>query len=179
MRLFVALDVSAEIREQLVTFMAKSKQGAPGIRFVRPEGLHITLKFLGRTPACEIDEITSALDRICHPVFRLSVAETGFFPDRKRPRIFWAGIKDAGGSAVRLAANIGHACTLVGFAPEANSWRPHITLARLGRKSSSFTATSQSPSFGMMMVTEFHLYESTLHPQGSIYRKIASFPLKP
>lgn len=189
MRLFIAFDLSREIHECLADFLAKQKALFPDIRFVRPEGLHITLKFLGESAVAQLEALESALSQIHHSSFLLMIADLGFFPYAKRPRIFWAGISTHA-DAVLLAAKVDHACTLVGFAPEKHAWRPHITLARIGsgnphqhgdqQKSLSLNLPKEGHhEFGMMMVTEFHIYESTLHPQGSIYNKIASFPLKP
>ena len=182
MRLFIALDLSAEIHQHLSALIAKMKLRAPSLRFVRPEGLHITLKFLGEVPATKLDLLKAALGQIEHPAFPLIVENLGFFPDAKRPRIFWAGISAPADTASLLAAKVDHACSFIGFTPEKHAWQPHITLARVGSgKPYPFqsTAADTQRRFGMMMVTQFHIYESTLHPQGSIYNKIATFALKP
>jgi 2'-5' RNA ligase len=180
MRLFIALDLSPEIHQQLSALIAKMKSRAPNLRFVRPEGLHITLKFLGETPASKLDILETALSQIEHPAFPLTVENLGFFPDAKRPRIFWAGISAPPDTASLLAAKVDHACTFVGLPPEKHEWKPHITLARIGSGNPQHfqPKADTQKMFGMMMVTQFHIYESTLHPQGSIYNKIATFPLK-
>ena len=181
MRLFIALDLSAEIHEQISAFISKMKPRAPNLRFVRPEGLHVTLKFLGEVPATKLDLLKAALGQIEHSAFPLTVENLGFFPDAKRPRIFWAGISTPPDTASLLAGKVDHACAFAGFPPEKHAWKPHITLARVGSgKPYPFqsTAADTQKRFGMMMVTQFHIYESTLHPQGSIYNKVATFPLK-
>jgi 2'-5' RNA ligase len=191
MRVFVALDIPDEIRRALSDYAARLHAEVPSARFVRTEGLHITLKFLGETSKTE--ELKRLLSKIEHESFPLNIAATGFFPDARRPRIFWAGIQ-ASDLLPALARKVDHACNTLGFPAEDRPFQPHLTLARGGSGSphqrsregetpllqlAKFVEREQVPSFGMMVATHFHLYASELHPKGSIYTKIATFPLKP
>ncbi len=185
MRLFIALDLSAEIRERLTAFIEEKKRAAQSVRFVRPEGLHVTLKFLGETSTAKLLSLQSALTKVDHPTLPLTVANIGFFPDTRRPRIYWTGITTPSDNSVAsLSQKIDAACSEVGFPRETREFRPHITLARLnaGTQLAALLTkeeASHPPMFGMMMAKHFHLYESQLHPKGSIYTKLASFALRP
>ena len=176
MRLFVAVEIAPDIRERLTHFMAERKLEMPNARFVRPEGLHVTLKFLGEVAETKLASLTTALAEIHEDSFSLTLRGTGFFPNQKRPRIFWVGLhSDPEAALSNLAASVDHACAQLGFAPEERPYQPHVTLARLSNSRASPRITDES--FGMMWATHFHLYQSQLHPKGAIYTKLASFTL--
>jgi 2'-5' RNA ligase len=190
MRLFVALDIPEDIRQRLADYVQRSQQLVPSVRFVRVDGLHITLKFLGETQ--KLAAICEALEKIEHPGFPVTIAGTGFFPNATHPRIFWAGI-DAPQILPTLAQKIDVACAELGFATETRPFTPHLTLARSGSGNphgsglqgsrpletlANKLTQEEAPHFGMMDATHYHLYESQLHPRGAIYKKIATFPLK-
>src|SRR5438309_5452399 len=160
----------------------------PGVRFVRPEGLHVTLKFLGEVSAERAAQTVEALRGVRASPFELELRGTGFFPNEKRPRIFWAGLDaDPAQALAQLAAQVDDACAATGFPPEQRPFQPHVTLARLGsgnpraRSGPVLPAASRFPappdSFGMVRATHFHLYESRLHPKGAFYSKLHSFAL--
>ncbi len=93
MRLFVALDITAEVRERIAEFLNKLRAGYPNARWVRPENLHVTLKFIGEVSETRVAEFTAALSEIHSSSFaQLEFRGTGFFPNDKRPRVFWIGI---------------------------------------------------------------------------------------
>jgi 2'-5' RNA ligase len=189
-RLFIAIDIDEEIRHRLAAFVSDLRASVPEARFSRVEGLHITLKFLGE---CEkFQGLREALARISGPAIPITISGTGFFPHARRPRVFWAGI-DAPPALATLADKIDYACAVLGFAPEKRAFTPHLTLARESTgnphardrahsaallRIAEVVSSSAQPDFGKMMATQFHIYESKLHPKGAIYRKIASFDLK-
>jgi 2'-5' RNA ligase len=191
MRLFVALDIPDTIRHALADYAMRLNHAVPSVRFVRTEGLHITLKFLGETE--KTDQLREALSRVQQTQFPVALANTGFFPNAERPRIFWAGI-DAPTDLAELARKVDEACSMLGFPREDRPFTPHLTLARSGSGNprahsgtkelplahlAHVVRSEDAPRFGMMVATQFHLYASQLHPQGSIYSKIATFDLKP
>lgn len=180
------MEIASDIRSRLALYMSQAQTHAPAARFVRPEGLHVTLKFLGEVACTE--RVIEALSDIDAGAFDLELRGTGFFPSQTRPRIFWVGLRSIPAQALAcLAAAVDSSCVSVGFAPEPRPYQPHVTLARLGsgnphaRSGQTLPPASHFPSphesFGMMRATEFHLYESKLHPKGAIYSKIHSFPL--
>jgi RNA 2',3'-cyclic 3'-phosphodiesterase len=189
MRLFIAIDTEERIRQQLAQFVDELRRAVPEARFSRVEGLHITLKFLGETD--KLDGIRNALAPVRGPAIPIEVIGTGFFPSARRPRVFWAGV-NAPTSLAQLAFDIDGACAAVGFASETRAFTPHLTLAREGTGNPHAQTRAQSsalsriaemvssrpqPDFGKMIATQFHIYESKLHPKGAIYTKLASFGL--
>src|SRR5271169_4153882 len=90
MRLFIALDIDAGIRERITAFRDQMRQLAPDVRWVSPETFHVTLQFLGETK--KLDEICRALQTLQSPPVCLAFRGAGFFPNSKAPRVFWIGI---------------------------------------------------------------------------------------
>ena len=181
MRLFVAIEISSDIRERIISFMELLKPQIPNARWSRAEGLHITLKFLGHVTDEKVGPIQSALEKVDGSGFPISIERVGLFPNERSPRVLWVGVK-AETELARLAENVELAMSRVGFEREQRAFSPHVTLARLKevRKKANLKSVLPEgiPSFGTMTAKDFHLYESKLAPQGSRYIKLASFPLE-
>jgi len=191
MRLFVALDIDAAIRERIAQFRDGMRTLAPAVRWVGPETFHVTLQFLGETN--RVDEIKTALAPVKGEPVALSFRGTGFFPTPQRARVFWAGI-ESDELLQSLVNDIGDALGPLGFKGEQEVYHPHLTLARAGsgRPSSkpgdkpalglqqvrAKLESMPEPDFGTMTAHEFILYQSTLTPKGSRYTKLATFPLR-
>jgi len=192
MRLFVALDIDAEIRARIAQFMDGIRGFAPEARWVSAESMHLTLKFIGEWPAERLDELEAALVAVRGQPAEVTFPGTGFFPAPKSARVFWIGIQ-AGPELAALAGAIDAAASALGIESEKRAFTPHLTLARTGsgrpqrvssdRGNSSFRrlqeklAAMPAPAFGTMTAREFCLYESKLSPKGAQYAKLASFPL--
>jgi len=103
------------------------------IRWVQLDGLHVTLRFLGPTPAGRVGEIAAALDRAAQgvPGFHVRLVGAGAFPSADRPRALWLGIRDGAESLGRLAAAFEAALGAAGWPTEARPFRPHLTIARI------------------------------------------------
>lgn len=179
-RLFVALELREEIREALRNLIARLTPVSKGARWARPEGMHVTLKFIGYVAEDQVEPIRKALAAIhfAQPV-DLRFRGVGFFPNEKRPRVIWCGI-EASSNLAPLAKDIESALEPLGIAPETRDFVPHLTLARfnapakmpeLARAAAGF----QSHEFGAAREAEFHLFESILRPSGAEYRRLASY----
>src|SRR5207245_6930063 len=133
MRLFVALEIPSDVRENLAALLKALRAVSPQTRWVRPENLHLTLKFMGEVPETKLAAIRSALAgvRSDQPT-TVDFRGLGFFPNEKRPRVFWAGI-EASSNLKTLAADIEGAMEKCGIAREKRDFSPHLTLARLER----------------------------------------------
>ena len=179
MRLFVAIEIIPEIRGRIAEFVEQVKPLLAGARWVRPEGLHVTLKFLGNVADERSNSIEQALRTVQAPSLFLSVRSIGFFPNPRSPRVLWTGI-EAGPELTILAQTVDEALAPLGFEREKRAFNPHVTLSRFNnaRVKIDVSSIEQKASFGTMTATEFHLYESKLSPQGSRYNKLASFDLK-
>ena len=189
MRLFFALDIASEIRDRISAYVDTLRR-VPGIRFMPPESYHITLKFLGEVQ--DLDTVKQAAATIHSEPFKIAFHDTGFFPNPRAPRVFWAGIH-ADDRLPALAATLDTALHPAGFPREERPFRPHLTLARSGSGSPSPRRDEQPvagfralvylveknppPDFGTMTADEFFLYESKLSPRGAQYSKLARYPL--
>jgi 2'-5' RNA ligase len=195
MRLFVALDVDDAIRGRIARFLDDVRAFAPDARWVRPESLHVTLKFIGDKADGEIERIKSAMETIASESFELNFRGYGFFPTERAPRVFWLGI-DATSTLPVLASAVDERLASLGIPREEHAFNPHLTLARGGRGSGSprkqksdgpnrsfqrlqeKLAALSAPEFGTITVHEFFLYQSRLSPAGSKYTKLAEFALR-
>src|SRR5258708_6460376 len=105
MRIFIALDIDDAIRTRIELFMDGVRGFAPDARWVRPESLHVTLKFIGNKSAQEVEQIKQALIRIPASITEISFRGYGFFPTSKAPRVFWVGV-EAGPQLAGLAKSV-------------------------------------------------------------------------
>src|SRR5438445_12671395 len=136
MRVFVALDLEEEIRNNIARFVAEVRALAPQARWISPDSLHVTLKFIGETPDSFVAEIEQALRAIRATPFGLRLRGVGFFPTFSAARVFWVGIEADPGLA-QLASTIHDALAKSGIANEQRDFSPHWTLARNNRAGTS------------------------------------------
>lgn len=181
MRLFIAIGIPDDVRNELVAFLRELRAIAPAAKWVRTENLHVTLKFLGHTEPEKLGAIEQALKALRSPLpVALQVRGLGFFPNEKRPRVFWAGM-EASPNLRPLAEDIDRAMNQLGFPPENRPFAPHLTLARfdppgLPAKLGAAVQQHASVSFGSLRTSTFHLIESKLKPTGAEYTTLQSFP---
>src|SRR5271154_6323329 len=136
MRLFIALDIDESIRERIARFLDSVRGFAPDARWVRPESLHITLKFIGEQPEAKIAGIGRALEAIKSAAIEINCRGYGFFPGAHAPRIFWIGVQ-AGPELADLAETIDETLLQLDIPKEEHAYSPHLTLARAGDSRSS------------------------------------------
>ena len=195
MRLFVALDIDNVIRQRIARFVDGVREFAPEARWVRPESMHVTLKFIGEKPDETAEEIKQRLLAIHSQPLQITFRGFGFFPTAKSARVFWVGI-DSGPQLAALATAVDDAMFAAGIAKEAHPFSPHLTLARgAGRSGAPHQTKSDAPNrgfsrmqeklaamptpdFGSMTSSEFYLYQSQLGRGGSKYTKLQSFRLR-
>jgi 2'-5' RNA ligase len=181
MRAFVAIELPESLRRALAREQSRFRAVCPDARWTRPEGIHLTLKFLGEISEAQVDEVKKALQRIGQfEKFTVRAQGFGFFPDARRPRVFWAGL-DAPPDLGRLAAQVERAMAPLGFPAENRAFRPHLTLARFRiprpqPRLQALVAEQDDTILGSVEVSDFFLWESKLSPQGAEYRKVARFP---
>jgi len=195
MRLFVALDIDDAIRERMARFAEGVAGFAPDARWIKPESLHVTLKFIGEQPEDSVERIKQALTTITGSAIPIAFRGYGFFPTSKSARVFWMGI-EAGPELAALAGAVDQKMAALGIPKEERAFSPHLTLARAAGGSGSprwrkedgpnrgfhrlqeKLAVLPSPEFGEMTAREFFLYQSKLSPKGSTYTKLERFGLK-
>jgi 2'-5' RNA ligase len=180
MRIFIALDIPADVRDSLAKYMERVRLLAPEARWARVQGLHVTLKFVGEASEPRVEEIKTAVASLRAVPFTVRFAGVGFFPNPKAARVFWAGV-DGGDNLSRLASTIDTALEKLDFPRETKPYHPHLTLARTSasplRELQPLLADSP-PQFGTMTAREFFLYQSRPQKGGSEYTKLERFELE-
>jgi RNA 2',3'-cyclic 3'-phosphodiesterase len=178
-RSFVAVDLPASMHADIEGFQREIATN--GLRVVRPELVHVTLKFLGDVQEERIDKIADALRSIEVAPFIAHVKGLGAFPGRSI-RVVWLGLE---GNFVELYRKVEDVLCPFGFEREARGFSPHVTLGRVGRPStdisrslSSKIAALSDRDLGSFTVDEFLLKKSTLTRGGPIYDTLARFPLR-
>ncbi|HKV63819.1 MAG TPA: RNA 2',3'-cyclic phosphodiesterase [Candidatus Acidoferrum sp.] len=180
MRLFVALEIPSTIRENLKELVKTLRAVSPQTRWVRPENLHVTLKFIGEVPEIKLAAIRAALAQVrSEQSATLDFRGLGFFPNEKQPRVFWAGI-EASSNLKTLAADIDKALEAVDIIREQRPFSPHLTLARFEsqRVTDKLRTAIQENArrdIGSLYINRFHLIESKLKPSGAEYTTVESF----
>jgi 2'-5' RNA ligase len=165
----------AELRRQLAPGLASR------LTWTRPGNWHLTLKFLGEVDQARIPGLCAELAGIEHAPVTLQAAGGGVFPDRRRPRVLWAGLGRGGRAAAGLAALVDAACVHQGFAPREREFRPHLTVARVKRPARDDWAGVLKKMTGrtwpVIEVPGFALWQSLLKPEGPEYRVVETFAL--
>jgi 2'-5' RNA ligase len=179
-RLFVALDLSESVRAAISAFCEKLRLAIPAARWVRPEGIHVTLKFIGEVNDDRVRPIQSALGKIHSAApAEMSFRGTGFFPNDRRPRVFWIGI-DASPNLAQIASKIEAQLEPLGIAREARDFSPHLTVARFDNlrgieKLHAALRESGPREFGAVKTSEMVLYQSKPGRGGAQYTRVATF----
>jgi 2'-5' RNA ligase len=181
-RAFIAIEIPEEVKSFLSNLATSLKATSANVRWVRPEGMHLTLKFLGNIPK----DLIPTLDQNLGPVFsrsediRLEVGRVGAFPHLRKPRVIWAGLEDKAGLLVPLVGKLEEQLAALGFKKENRPFSPHMTLGRVksGKNISDLVEAVRNrsdivgPSF-----TADHaiLFRSILKPSGAEYHKLRRF----
>jgi len=186
LRLFVAVELTGEVREALSGLQHElQRRGLEKLRWVRPEGIHLTLKFLGETLADRVPAIEEALagavDRTAP--HKLALGELGAFGG-SRPRVLWVDLRGDLQPVQDLQERVESSLADAGFPPEGRSWSPHLTLARVRPETTREIATALPaaleavrPPVGAMPMHDVSLMRSTLRPGGAVYDRVAKFQL--
>jgi 2'-5' RNA ligase len=181
MRLFTAIDLPPEVVRRLDGLITGLRPSAR-LHWSPARNLHITTKFIGEWPEARLAELVQALGSLApnEPIW-IEVRGLGFFPNPRAPRVFWAGVH-APPNLAELARQTDRALHRLGVPLEPRPFSPHLTLARikepipLDRLHASLAALP-STEFGAFTAASFHLYQSKLNPSGSVYTRLAEFPL--
>ncbi|MGB7571983.1 MAG: RNA 2',3'-cyclic phosphodiesterase [Methanothrix sp.] len=177
-RCFVAVELPPSIRQEIG--LLHSRIATEGLRLVRPDLVHITLKFLGDVPEGRVDAVAQALGAVKAAPFPVRIKGIGAFPGRS-VRVLWLGLE---GDFQELHRGIEKALEPLGFPPEARGFSPHVTLGRVGSPNVEISRRIQSRmselsclDLGGFTVDRFYLKKSTLTRGGPIYEDLAEFPL--
>jgi len=183
MRTFVAFDVNEETQRELRR-VREELSGLPNVRWVRLEGIHLTVKFIGEIDDPVVPEVFKAMERSVEGIeaFEFRVKGLGYFPPRRMPRVLWAGVEEDDRRFVEIADRLNSELAELGVKPEKRDFIPHITLGRVrGRIDKEEVDEAfeerRERQFGADEASELLLYMSELHPEGARYTKMGAVPL--
>ena len=185
MRAFLAVELSEEVRAELARLGDSLRRCPVKVSWVKPDNLHITLRFMGEIGAPDVDRLS---ERLASQYARLApfsvrVAGAGAFPNTRKPVVLWAGVDDPEGRLAELNALGEETAEYIGLEPDRKPFRGHVTLGRLRdpyRAGELTTHLHEAAGFvgGMLRVEEVVLIESRLSPGGSVYTPLRRFPLE-
>lgn len=190
LRTFIAIELDEMTRDGLARVQGRFKKQMPdgSVKWVNPEAIHLTLKFLGETPVGKISRVADALAAACEGFapFDVSFEGRGCFPNMRRPRVIWVAVNDLSGSSlVRLQAAVEQHVSPLGFPTEERGFSPHLTLGRVARSASAQAEAaigqavekSVVEQIAVLHVAAVHLIKSDLRPTGPVYNQLATVVL--
>jgi 2'-5' RNA ligase len=188
-RSFIAIELPDEVKSALAQLQTQLKTGKQlPVKWVDPYSIHLTLKFLGNIDLNKIREVTGAMEAAAQGIspFKLEIKDLGVFPNLKRVRVVWVGVSGEVAQLSQLQQRTESNLVPLGFAREARSFTPHLTLARVREQASpdeqqSFGELIASTKFETVYefdVDSINLMKSQLTREGAIYSRISSIKLK-
>jgi 2'-5' RNA ligase len=184
-RTFIAIELDRELEENLARLQGRLRRevGSRSVRWVRPEGIHLTLKFLGDTTEEQVEQVKEALAHAAREVspFQFTVGGVGCFPNTRQPRVVWVGLHEPTGALQRLRDAIEERVAPLGFPTEKRPFSPHLTLGRVQRRASKsevrelgrMIAASSLGDIDEMAVEEVCYIKSDLRPGGAVYTTLS------
>lgn len=184
-RTFIAIELTDALRRALANAQAQFQRdrAARAVRWVAPDNIHITLKFLGDVRADQMPDVQRAVADACAGIapFALTLGGAGAFPNTRRPNVIWIGARGQIENAAQLAQKIDDACAALGFAREERPFAPHLTLGRVQRDASpgerqqigALIENMRVGDLGELRVDRVSVMKSELKPGGSVYTRLA------
>ena len=175
MRLFIAIELSDEVRGALAEVQAGMRKWSQLVRWVDPAQLHMTLKFLGEMPESKVEAVNQALANAASlvPPFELALADCGCFPPRGAARIAWVGAAEATGRLAALVEAVEAGIAPLGYPREERPFSPHLTVGRIrdDRSGGQLRSAIQAAKVRAVRQAVDHvtLMQSQLSPQGASY----------
>jgi len=184
-RAFIAINFNSKIQRSVKNIQDQLKKTGCNAKWVGPENIHMTLKFLGDVDSKKIDGIKQAIVNLFKNIkpFTVELTQLGFFPNINRPRTLWVGLKDDGQQLNKMAVLIKKALVKIGFREDQRSFSPHITIGRI-RSSENIKVLPRSileyriPEGLTQTTSNVILYKSTLTSEGPVYEPLYQIKLK-
>jgi RNA 2',3'-cyclic 3'-phosphodiesterase len=184
MRTFIAIPLPNECQVLLDQMQQQLRACKADVRWVAIPSIHLTLKFLGEVVPEAIPKLHGLLSEACKSERRIELVLRGLgcFPNARNPRVIWCGIDGETDSLLRLQHGVESSCAQLGFAPEDRPFRPHLTLGRVqGRKNVQSLMDRVVGGYDhacSFQADRFHIYKSSLKPQGAVYTVLNTVVLK-
>jgi 2'-5' RNA ligase len=186
LRLFISAHLPPDLLAAITDLQARLKRQLDGLplAWTRPEGIHLTLKFLGETNPARVDDIVAGLRAAVssHPPLTVTVAGLGCFPNLRQPNVIWVGVEDPDQTLRRLAASVDAATARQGWEQETRAFSGHLTLARVKRGAGNEERRTIGEQvgrlplpdpLGLLPIPSLHLMRSELKPGGAVYTQLA------
>ncbi|NOX38064.1 MAG: RNA 2',3'-cyclic phosphodiesterase [Calditrichaeota bacterium] len=184
-RTFIAIKISPELMQHCAALIDELKTLPAAVKWVKPETIHLTLKFLGNITRDQLEQVQQVVESVVRGegAFELESAELGAFPSLDRPRVFWVGLAGNGQQQLMaLQKKLESALAQIGFPEEARPFKPHLTLGRVksSRQLTQVIGKIKSTAFPNIAfpVKEVLIMRSELRPDGARYSVLKSFPLQ-
>ncbi|HEU4798156.1 MAG TPA: RNA 2',3'-cyclic phosphodiesterase [bacterium] len=185
-RIFVAVELEAPLRQAITDLERRLEDAGARLRWVKPENLHFTLRFLGHISEAQLNRVKTATREAAQGVapFRISLGGLGAFPNARRPQVIWVGIGEGGDTLRDLAARLDDTLARQRFPKEPRGFQPHLTLARVKEPRLSgdigpVLGRFERVEVGEQEVRSLVVMESLLRPQGAIYTQVEEVTLSP
>jgi len=183
-RAFLAIEPPESVRQAAATLQGRLRYSLSGsLGWVRPEGMHLTLKFFGNISEGDIPRISAAVEPVTarFAPLNLEARRLGLFPDSRRPRVLWLGLSGDLDALKALQEEVDRELTLFGFHREDRPFRAHLTLARIKSArglSGLDRVMNKAEAFeaGRFQSDGLTLFRSRLTPRGAVYSKLADYP---
>ncbi|MBN1481873.1 RNA 2',3'-cyclic phosphodiesterase [candidate division KSB1 bacterium] len=182
-RTFICFELPDAVRQSLAQLQDNLKRHGKGVRWVRPAGIHLTLKFLGDVDEKQLPDIVSVVRKASEPYapIKIHLYGTGAFPNLHQPKVYWIGVEEAA-DLIKIQSDLENELAPLGFPKEKRQFSPHLTLGRV--KSSdglkAITAALEKEALPRMSFTanEIIVMQSQLAPGGAVYSALANIALK-
>jgi 2'-5' RNA ligase len=181
-RTFICLQLPLFARDRLASIQQRLRESETQVNWVRPQNIHLTLKFLGLVPAEGLQDVVEAVQRaaVPGPSIPLELNVLGCFPNRRAPRVVWAGLKRFPEELRVLQQRVEEELVAIGFPAESRPFSPHFTLGRVRteRNIRKLVAAMQAERLEPLRfeVAEVVVMASRLHPSGGLYTPISRIP---
>jgi len=184
MRLFIAIEIPGEIKQKMADVQRRLRDTDVDAGWTRPEGIHLTLKFLGEVPEAKVRDIINGLQRAVEGVgpFRLDVGGAGTFPGPKNARVVWVGISGDVAKLARLQSSVEETISGIGFERDKRAFTPHLTLGRIKYIRSRDKWLKALDELKDIRLSGFDveavsLMKSELKPSGAVYTEVEHIDL--
>ncbi|MEK6568609.1 MAG: RNA 2',3'-cyclic phosphodiesterase [Candidatus Omnitrophota bacterium] len=183
MRIFIAIKLENEIKDKLSQIQEELKSAQADVRWVKPENIHLTLKFIGEIEEAKIPEILHHLKELASKTkpFILRISTAGAFPGLKSPRVVWVGVKEDTGELARIAETIENSLAELGFPKESRKFFSHLTLGRLRSDKNKDRLIQKLEKTKVPELTQrissIILFKSLLQPTGAVYQGLSEISL--
>jgi 2'-5' RNA ligase len=183
-RSFIAIEIPQALKSKIEELQRDLRRTGADVKWVPPQGIHLTLKFLGNIRPEDVENISQALEPVisCRPPFEARIHGMGGFPSSRNPRVVWVGLDRGKGEVHALQQAVEKKLAELSFPPEGRPFSPHLTLGRV-RSSRGKPALAQGleklkeAEVGIFSAGEVFLFRSQLKPTGAVYTKLKDFSM--